>query len=151
MKSGFNYKEYEKWVERLGIVKEDLQEWLRGFLLEQAQRVITAGKERTPVDTGYLRNSWYIGSQHIEQKENYATGGAEIDWSKSDVANISVIGDYLQVEIGLSADYASYVEYGHHSYQGKYMLTISIDEVQRQLPARFNKEWLQFLKARGFD
>lgn len=150
MKSGFDYKEYEKWVEKLGIMKDDFQLWLKMFLLEQAQRVIEKGKPRTPVDTGYLRNSWYIGSQKIVQKENYETGKAEIDTSKSDIASIDIVGDYLQVEIGLGADYASYVEYGHHAYQGRYMLTISIDEIQRQLPARFNKEWLQFLKARGF-
>ena len=150
MKNGFDYKEYEKWIEKLGIIKEDFQLWLRTFLLEQAQRVVANGKPRTPVDTGYLRNSWYIGSQKIVQKENYETGKAEIDESKSDVASIAVIGNYLEVEIGLGADYASFIEYGQRSYQGRYMLTISIDEVQRQLPARFNKEWLQFLKSRGF-
>ena len=150
MKSGFDYKEYKKWVENLGIIKDDFDLWLKQFLLQQAQRVIALGKPRTPVDTGYLRNSWYIGSQTIVQKENYETRKAEIDTSKSDIASIAVIGNTLEVEIGLGADYASYIEYGQRSYEGRYMLTISIDEVQRQLPARFNKEWLKFLKDRGF-
>lgn len=150
MKNGFDYKEYERWVKKLGIIKDDFDLWLKQFLLEQALRVIALGKPRTPVDTGYLRNSWYIGNQQIVQKENYETGQAEIDTSQSDIASIAVIGNTLEVEIGLGADYASYIEYGHHSYEGRYMLTISIDEVQRQIPARFNKEWLQFLKNRGF-
>lgn len=161
MKTGFNYKEYEKWVKNLGVAKEDFQIWLKMFLLEQAQRVVALGKPRTPVDTGYLRNSWYIGSQKIVQKDKTDKKGniiyseksgkamQVIDTEKSDLASIAVIGNYLQVEIGLSAEYASAIEYGHHNYPGKYMLTISIDEVQRQLPARFNKEWLQFLKSRG--
>ena len=129
---------------------DDLQNWLRGFLLEQAQIAVKNTKERTPADTGYLKNSWAIGSQKIVQKEDYSTGKSVIDTSKSDIASIEVIGDYLQVEISTDAEYASYVEYGHHSYKGRYMLTISIDEVQRQLPARLNKEWLIYLRSRGF-
>ena len=155
MNSGFNYKEYEKWVEKLGIIKEEFQLWLKQFLLEQAERVVALGKPRTPVDTGYLRNSWYIGTQNIVQGdiEGKSKSGKQmqgINWKASDIASIAVIDNYLEVEIGLGADYASYIEYGQRSYQGRYMLTISINEVQRQLPAQFNKEWLQFLKARGF-
>lgn len=155
MNSGFNYKEYEKWVEKLGILKDEFQLWLKQFLLEQAERVVALGKPRTPVDTGYLRNSWYIGTQNIVQGdiEGKSKSGKQmqgINWKASDIASIAVIDNYLEVEIGLGADYASYIEYGQRSYQGRYMLTISINEVQRQLPARFNKEWLQFLKARGF-
>ena len=119
MKSGFDYKEYEKWAKSLGTAKEEFQNWLRMFLLEQAQRVVALGKPRTPVDTGFLRNSWYIGSQKIVQKMNWETGKSEIDTDKSDIASIAVVGDYLQVEIGLGAEYASYIEYGQRSYQRK--------------------------------
>lgn len=156
MKSGFDYKEYVKWAKSLGTAKEEFQNWLRMFLLQQAQRVIASGKKRTPVDTGFLRNSWYIGSQKIEQIDDPKGGISKsgktkkvIDEDNSDIASIAVVGDYLQVEIGLSAEYASYVEYGHHAYAGRYMLTISLNEIQQQLPARFNKAWLQFIKSKG--
>lgn len=147
MKSGFDYKEYVNWCKKLEITIDSFQVWLKKFLLQQAQRVVALGKPRTPVDTGFLRNSWYIGSQNIEQ--DVQNGKATINWEKSDIADISVVGNELQVVIGLSAEYASFIEYGHRSYEGKYMLAISIDEVQRQLPARFNKEWLAFLKSGG--
>ena len=154
MKSGFDYKEYEKWVNKLGIVKEDFQLWLKQFLLQEAQRVVAAGKPRTPVDTGYLRNSWYIGTQNIVQGdiEGKSKSGKQmqgINWKASDVADISVIDDYLQVEIGLSADYASFIEYGHHSYAGRYMLEISINEVQRQLPPSTRREQVGYIPPRG--
>lgn len=154
MKSGFDYKEYVNWCKKLEISIDNFQVWLKTFLLQQAQRVVKAGKPRTPVDTGFLRNSWYIGSQNIEQvatnqRSKSGRSAMNIDLENSDIADISVVGNELQVEIGLSAEYASYIEYGHHAYQGKYMLHISIDEVQRQLPARFNKEWLQFIKSGG--
>ena len=126
MDSGFNYKEYVDWVKKLGETEKAFKQWLENFLLEQAYRVLAKGKPRTPVDTGYLKNSWYVG---------------DIQW----------IGHSLQVEIGLSAEYASYVEYDGitRNYEGKYMLAISIDEVQQQLPARFNQEWLEFLADKG--
>lgn len=154
MRTGFDYKEYLAWCKKLEITTSEFHNWLRQFLLEQAQRVVALGKPKTPVDTGFLRNSWYIGSQKVVQKRGNRRSKsgadvAEIDWSKSDIADISVVGNELQVEIGLGADYASFIEYGQRSYQGKYMLTISIDEVRKQLPARFNKEWLQFIKSRG--
>ena len=161
MKSGFDYKEYVKWVENIGMLERDFQIWLKQFLLVQAKKVVELGKPRTPVDTSELINSWSIGSQKIVQKERLDAKGnvmyssrsgrslKEIDWSKSDIANIDVIGDYLQVEIGLTAQHASYIEYGHHSYQGRYMLTISIDEVRRQLPIEFDAAWRKLLADKG--
>lgn len=51
-------------------------------------------------------------------------------------------------------EYSSYVEFGHSTpsggwVDGYFMLTISISEVERALPSRFNKEFKQFLKERG--
>lgn len=124
MNSGFSYKEYSEWAKKVNITNNEFKTWLKKFIYQQAQRVVEKGKPRTPVDTGFLRNSWYIKSAEI-------------------------VGDTILVRIGLSAEYASYIEYGHHSYEGRYMLTISLDEVQRQLPARFNEEWRKFLKSKG--
>ena len=156
MNSGFDYDEYKQWAEKFNIMTSEFRLWLKQFLLQEAQRVVAKGKRRTPVDTGYLRNSWYIGNQQITQIESKRKGTSksgntkmQIDSKNSDVLSIKLINNVLQVEIGIGADYASYVEFGHHSYQGKYMLTISIQEVQKQLPARFNKEWLQFIKSKG--
>ena len=148
-RSGFNFKQYEKWVKDLGVAKNEFDIFLKQFLLEMAQRVISRGKFRTPVDTGYLRNSWYIGSQNIEQLIHPETGMAIIDKTKSDIASISVVGNTMYVEIGLSAEYASYIEYGHHNYMGRYMMTISVDEIQKQIPKRFEQEFKEFIKKYG--
>lgn len=124
MKSGFDYKEYKTWCDNVKIVEKDFRNWLERFLLNQAYRVMAKGKPRTPVDTGALVNSWYVG---------------DITW----------VGRGLQVEIGLSQEYASFQEFGTRFFDGKYMLTISLDEIQRELPARFNDEWFRFLKRNG--
>ncbi len=156
-KSGFDFKQYEKWVKNLHVATEEFELFLKQFLLEMAQRCIAKTKERTPVDTGALRNSWSIGSQKIELrgtgKFNKKTGHelVEIDPDKSDVASILVVGNTMYVEIYNPMEYSSYVEYGHTTknerfLMGKFMLTISIDEIRQQIPARFSKAFKEFIK-----
>ena len=123
-KSCFEYHEYSKWVEALGITKNEFKNWLEKFLLKQAQKVISLGKPRTPVDTGALQRSWEI---------------KDLRWA----------GRYLIVTINLPMEYASFIEFGHHSYEGRYMMAISIDDVQRALPARFDRDFRNWLKSKG--
>lgn len=107
----------------------DLDVWLRDFLIERAFRVIAKTKQKTPVDTGALRNMWQIGS-------------------------VTVSGSDLEVEIFNNMEYASFVERGHRTtgggwVDGRFMLTISIFEVISEMPAAFDTEFRQFLRARG--
>ncbi len=168
-KSGFNFKQYERWAKNLHVATEEFELFLKQFLLEMAQRCIAKTKKRTPVDTGALRNSWSIGSQKIELrgtgKFNKKTGHelVEIDPDKSDVASILVVGNTMYVEIYNSMEYSLYVEKGHSQepgryvpaigktlkrdwVEGKFMLTISIDEIRQQIPARFSKAFKEFIK-----
>ena len=152
MKDGFFYDEFEKWVKDLDVAEEEFETFLKQFLLEQAQRVVRAAKERTPVDTGALRASYQIGGQEIALSYSVDKDGKEhfdLDTEHSQVEDISMVGDNFEVIISNPMEYASYVEYGHRSYQGKYMLTISIDEVAQAMPARFEKQFRQWLVSKG--
>ena len=148
----FDYKQFKDFVADFGIMEDEFQTFLKGYLLQQAQRVVRSAKLRTPVDTGALRNSWGIGSQKIALKSTIDDLGAEhvtIDTKNSQVANINVVGSYLEVTIWNGMEYASYVEFGHHSYPPQYMLTIAIDIVEKAMPGRFNKQFKEFLKSKG--
>ena len=90
-KDNFDFKEYEKWVKQLEIATSTFEVFLKQFLLQMAQRVVARGKPRTPVDTGFLRNSWYIGDQKINQNYNEDTDSFTIDTETSDVASIALI------------------------------------------------------------
>ena len=147
--SYFDFKEFTKYVEALGIVKSDFRIWLKTFLLKEAQRVVSKAKKNTPVDTGFLRNAYGIGSQKLAFKTGSDNYSIKLDTKNSDIASIKVIGNVLEVEIWNMAEYASFIEYGQRSYKGRYMLTIAIDEVQRALPARFDKDFKQWLKSKG--
>lgn len=153
----FDYKEYEKWVKNYGIAVNDFQLFLKQFLLEMAQRVVTNAKRNSPVDTGAYKASWSIGSQEISLKKinqyNDKTGHqlVEIDTEKSDIADITVVGDYLQVDIYNPMEYAQVIEYGMPGTKRvpHYVLTIAMNEVEQQLPSRFKKDWENFLKSKG--
>lgn len=149
----FDYHEFSEYVQKLGIAKSDFRIWLKTFLLKEAQRVVSKAKRRQravgAVDTGFMINSWGIGTQSIQLKSMNDNYHVTFDKANSDVASIKVIGNVLQVEIWNAAEYASFIEFGQRSYSGKYLLTIAISEVQKALPARFDKDFKLWLKSKG--
>lgn len=152
MSKDFDYSQFVKWAENLAKAHADIELWLKEFLLKQAQRVVREAKLRTPVDTGALRASYAIGGQEIALSVTTDDSGKEhfdVDLENSTVEDISLVGDDLKVVISNPMEYASYVEYGHHSYEGRYMLTIAVNIVQEALPSRFKKQFEEYLKSRG--
>jgi hypothetical protein len=116
-----------------------IERFMRDFLLEMAFRAERKIKKRTPVNTGHLRENWKVG--RVERH-----------------------GNALVVEIYNPVDYASFVEYGFRSHwvpgywkgksfvydpnaetgmyvgpkdgwvPGRFMATISMQEIERELP-----------------
>ena len=150
--SGFFFDEFERWIKNLNVAERDFDAFLKQFLLEQAQRVVREARFRTPVDTGALRASYQIGGQEIAltySVDKYGKEHFDIDTENSQIEDISLVGDNLEVIIWNPMEYASYVEYGHHSYEGRYMLTISVDLVNQAIPERFKKQFTQYLINKG--
>lgn len=134
MAFSFEYHEMSKYVKDFQRVGEkEWKDFLKGFLAEMAQRILAKTKEKTPVDTGNLRSSWQVGEPYFSGKD-------------------------LCCEIKNGAEYASFVEYGHRIvrggteigwHEGRFMLRISTEEIRRQMPLRFAKEFAQFCKEHG--
>lgn len=135
MAFSINYKELSAYVSSVTLMKNDFNKFLREFLLEMADRIIARvkRKDRTPVDTGALKRSWELGDVQGE-------------------------GQNISVEILNGMEYATYIEYGHRVvrngvevgwYEGRFMLKISIDEIRRQIPARYQAEFKKFCIEHG--
>ena len=94
--------------------------------------------QKTPVDTGELRRSWTVG-------------------------DIRKQGDCYYIEVINPLEYAQYVEYGHRQtpgryvpaigkrlkkswVQGKFMLTLSENEIQRDMDKIIKQKLIQLLK-----
>lgn len=154
-RDGFESHQFNQFVEDMREAYEDFDDWLKQFLLQRAYSVINRAKRRTPVDTGFLRLSYYVGdSSYIGE-----TGIVQ----RASIDSVRVIGNQLYVEVGNGAEYASFQEFGTYDnrsatppgssegkgIQGKFMMTISINEVIRTMPKEFHKQFRKYLQSKG--
>lgn len=137
-----NFSSLEKFkgdIEKLA--QSDMQSFYESCAKELAARLLSKVIKRTPAITGSLRRGW------------------------TSYDNIEVIkrGNCYQITIINSMEYASYVEYGHRQEPGRYvpaigkklkagwvpgkfMLTISEQELQSEAPAVLEKKLANLLK-----
>lgn len=133
----FDYSDFKQYRDNFAKFTRQFDTWMHRFLLQEGQRFIAEVKPRTPVDTGDLRNHWKLDGMTRE-------------------------GDVLKVWFVNSMYYATYVEYGHAKpyksgasegsadwVEGYFMMTVSLDKIQRSIPARFNAEFEKFIAQMG--
>ena len=134
---GFDYTEFKQFRDRFNLMYKQFDHWLYQFIFDEGMRFIAKVKPRTPVDTGDLRDHWQL-------------------------AGITREGSELRCWFVNSMYYASFVEYGHAKpyksgaqpgssdwVDGYFMMTVSLDEIQRQMPARFDAAFKVFLTNLG--
>ena len=131
-------KEFQKTIEEMEKEKEQL---MIDTIKELATRLLRKVIKRTPSDTGNLRRNWVV-------------------------SDVRKNGSNYEIEVSNSTEYASYVEFGHRQtpgrfvptigkrlkkswVKGKFMLTISEDELKRQAPAVIEKKITEWLKKLG--
>ena len=118
-------KALQQRIEKLS--KVDFDRFYTEAAKDIARHLLTEVKKITPVDTGALWRNWGVSIE--QQGNNYI---------------ITVVNDMR---------YASYVEYGYRTadhkgwVEGRFMLTISIQELERMAPALLEKRLLKFLKG----
>lgn len=134
---GFDYSEFKNYRDNFAKLTKGFDTWMHKFLLQEGMRFLAEVKPRTPVDTGDLRNHWKLDGMTRE-------------------------GDTLRVWFVNTMDYATHVEYGHAKpykagategsadwVEGYFMMTVSLEIIERQMPARFNKQFEAFLDSLG--
>lgn len=136
---GLDYSEFKQFRDNFAKLTNDFDNWFQQFLLKEGMRFIAEVKPRTPVDSGDLRNHWKLDG-------------------------ITRSGDTLQVWFVNPMHYATHVEYGHAKpykagaseggpdwVEGYFMMTVSLEIVQRNMPARFNQQFQAFLASLGVN
>lgn len=128
----FDYSGFMHLYQRIDRLQREMGAFLERFLLKQALDTLRKTKRLTPVDTGYLRNTWMIG-------------------------NIQREGEMLKITIYNTTEYAAFIEYGHLTRdrmswkRGYFMCTLSIKEVERRMPTRFRSEFATFVAGLGME
>ena len=148
-------KEFQKKLERLQ--KVDFEAFCQEAAKELAARLLAKVIKRTPVGQyepssgktgGTLRRGWTAKTKAEAMKG--AVPGAK---AYVDSLNVAKVGDMYQIEIINPVHYASYVEYGHRTRDhkgwvpGRFMLTISENELKTQAPKILEKKILKYLTS----
>ena len=98
---------------------------------------------------GTLRRGW-TSKTHEEAAQGGSTSTAQA-WAQQ--LQINHVGNVLQIEVINPVEYASYVEYGHRTANhkgwvaGRFMLTISEQEIQDIAPNVLEAKITKFLKG----
>jgi hypothetical protein len=146
-----DFKQLKDLQRRLNrLQKVDLDRFCEDCAKELAARLLSKVIRRTPVGNytggGTLRRGWTAAT------EAEAAGGARSN-AKAYVESLRIMktGNVYQVEIVNPVHYVSYVEYGHRTVnhkgwvEGRFMLTISENELDNQAPAILEKKLLKYL------
>ena len=147
-------KELQEKIQRLE--GNDFNAFCESCAKELAARLLRKVIKRTPVGEyesssgkvgGTLRRGWTAKTE-----EEAKSGGKNIDAKAYvDKLPITKAGGAYQIEIINPVSYASYVEFGHRTrnhkgwVKGKFMLTISEQELQTQAPKILEKKLTQYL------
>lgn len=128
-----------------------IERWIREFLLEMAFRAHRKIVKRTPV--GVYSNQVYFTTKDGKEvsftaKQGKIGGHLRRNWQ---VGKVERRGNSYVIEIFNNVEYASYVENGHRTrnhkgwVEGRFMATISMNEIERELPRFMEKKQIELL------
>lgn len=127
---GLNMNDFVQYSKNFKQMKNEFNDFLLKYLQKEGLKTLTDIKNNTPVDTGYLRMSWFM--DNIKQEGNKAS-----------------------IEFENIAEYASIIEYGTPARpnwkwaDGAHMMTKGFFNAENRMPKSFDKEFTAFLKKKG--
>lgn len=137
-----DFSDLEKLEKSLQITEQDFNKFLSDFLTQMAERIINKTKHKQAKEPAY---------------KAFDTGTMTASWTFGD---LSGSGTNISIWLRNGVDYATEIEYGHRIvsngtevgwYEGRLMLTTSIFEIDRQMPARYRAEFKKFCMQRGIN
>lgn len=157
---GFSAADMKKLQKQLNKIQEgNVEAFIEACAKELAARLLAKVIKRTPVGEypkssgkkgGTLRRGW-TSKTHEEAVGGSGKGSISVGKAYADTLTINHFGNTLVIEIVNPVEYASYVEYGHRTpdhkgwVQGRFMLTISEQEIQEIAPKVLEAKIKKFL------
>lgn len=142
----FNFQDFEKIKNNLEkLNQEQVDLFIDACAKELAARLLAKVIKRTPV--GDYPNS--SGKKGGTLRRGWTGGKNSSAVAYADSLTIHHFGDAYVIEIINPVEYASYVEFGHRTanhkgwVNGRFMLTISEQEVQQAAPAIIEKKLMK--------
>jgi hypothetical protein len=155
-----DFKKLQQLQKRLDrLQRADLDKFCEDCAKELAARLLAKVIKRTPVGEyesgtgkvgGTLRRGWTAASER-EAELSSTFGGATGASAYVKSLEVKKVGNVYQVEIINPVNYSSYVEFGHRTRggrgwaNGRFMLTISEQELDSQSPQILERKLLKYL------
>ncbi len=145
--SKIDCKQLEQLRDSLEAMARNSDDFFEATSREIAARLLAKVIKRTPVGT-YPSNSGKVGGT---LRRGWTAGTNQAATSYADSLTVHHFGDTYVIEIINPVEYASYVEFGHRTangtgwVEGKYMLTLSEQEIRQSAPGILEaklKKWL---------
>lgn len=149
----FDYSEFKQFGKDL----EDMQKAFPGFMAEcvreLANRLLAKVVPRTPV--GEYGNHWVEFTtgkgEHVRfwAKDSRQGGTLRKSWV---VGQVKLTSKGAEIEVYNPVKYAPYVEHGHRTanhkgwVEGRFMMTISVAELERELPVIMERKMKKFIE-----
>ena len=141
-----NFRDFEKIKNNLEkLNQEQVDLFIDACAKELAARLLAKVIKRTPV--GDYPNS--SGKKGGTLRRGWTGGKTQSAVAYADSLTIHHFGDAYVIEIVNPVEYASYVEFGHRTsnhkgwVNGRFMLTISEQEIQNAAPAIIEKKLMK--------
>ena len=148
MASGsFRFDGINRLYEQLEDADSVVEEFINACAKELAARLLSKVIKRTPVGQ-YPSGSGKVGGT---LRRGWTAGKGQGAASYAQSLQVNHYGGYYVIEITNPVEYASYVEFGHRTanhkgwVEGKFMLTISEQEVQAAAPGILERRLQQKL------
>lgn len=142
----FNFQDFEKIKNNLEkLNQEQVDLFIDACAKELAARLLAKVIKRTPVGD-YPKSS---GKKGGTLRRGWTGGKNSSAVAYADSLTIHHFGDAYVIEIINPVEYASYVEFGHRTanhkgwVNGRFMLTISEQEIQQAAPAIIEKKLMK--------
>ena len=142
----FNFQDFKKIKNNLEkLNQEQVDLFIDACAKELAARLLAKVIKRTPV--GDYPNS--SGKKGGTLRRGWTGGKTQSAVAYADSLTIHHFGDAYVIEIVNPVEYASYVEFGHRTsnhkgwVNGRFMLTISEQEIQNAAPAIIEKKLMK--------
>ncbi|MEK8198343.1 HK97 gp10 family phage protein [Lysinibacillus sp. FSL M8-0134] len=150
-----NFQQLKAFERKLAkLARGDFEKFCEAAAKELAARLLGKVIRRTPVakvDGGTLRRGW-TAKTHAEAESGSGKNAKEYAESLS----VQKQGNVYELSVINPVEYAQYVEFGHRTRNhegwiaGRFMMTISADEVDQQAPAILERKLFNMLKE-AFD
>lgn len=149
-----DYRQLKKLQQRMQkLAKAEFDKFCEDMAKEIAARLLSKVIKRTPVGQyddgrvgGTLRRGWTSKSHRAAE-----LGGGSSTNEYVDSMIVTKKGNVYYIDVINPVEYAAYVEYGHRTRNhkgwvpGRFMMTISADELQKQAPKIIEKKLMKML------